>query len=171
MVGPLTNKINGIQEIPITYTGTDTNEINEFAKRNAKEYQNQTMRVIRLVGFALLLRKSTLDILGGFDERMGIGTFEDDDLSLRLVANGYKLLIAKDAFIHHIGNVSFIGAGGYATTGDHNQKIVSTTFEMTVPDHTTIDENLLDKIKSSSCILHVECGAGALGLKVQEQSK
>jgi O-antigen biosynthesis protein len=167
MVGPVTNRISGIQQIPVTYT--DNSGIDAFAQENSRKYKNETMRVIRLVGFSLILRKSTLDKLGGFDERMGIGTFEDDDLSLRLVANGYKLLIAKDAFIHHIGNVSFKGAGGYATTDDSNQRIVSTTFEMTVPDETTINESLIERIKSAANILHVECGAGAFGLKMQEE--
>lgn len=166
MIGPVTNRISGIQQIPVTYS--DNNEIDAFALENEINHRNETMRVIRLCGFSLLVRKSILDKLGGFDERMGIGTFEDDDLSLRLVANGYKLLIAKDAFIHHIGNVSFIGAGGYPATGDRNQRIVSTTFEMTVPDETTINEGLLERIRPVSNILHVECGAGSFGLKMQE---
>lgn len=169
MVGPVTNRISGIQQIPVTYT--ENSEIDEFAQENALNHKNETMRVIRLVGFSMLIRKAILDKLGGLDERMGIGTFEDDDLSLRLVANGYKLLIAKDAFIHHIGNVSFKGAGGYATTDDSNQRVVSTTFEMTVPDETTINESLIGRIKPASNILHVECGAGAMGLKMQEDGK
>lgn len=169
IVGPVSNRIHGIQQIPVTYE--KDSEINEFAREIARKNENETIRVIRLVGFSMLLRKSTLDKLGGLDERMGIGTFEDDDLSLRLVANGYKLLIAKDAFVHHIGNVSFIGAGGHAVTDDRNQRVVSTTFEMTVPDETTLNTALIDRIKVSSNILHVECGAGALGLKMQEEGK
>lgn len=65
----------------------------------------------------MLMRKASLDRLGGFDERMGIGTFEDDDLSLRFVSAGYKLLVARDAFIHHVGNASFKAAGGYPPGG------------------------------------------------------
>lgn len=170
MVGPVSNNVYGIQKIPVDYT--DPSGIDVFAARVRREFFGQTWRTIRLVGFSMLLRKAKLDRLGGLDERMGIGIFEDDDLSLRLVANGYRLLVAKDAFIHHIGNASFRAAGGYPPTGALNQSIASTTFGMTIPLETILNSSLLERLDSTSRkILHVECGAGAFGLWAQEQGK
>lgn len=168
MVGPVTNRINGVQQIPVDYT--EDAGILPFAARIRREYANQTQRMIRLVGFSMLMRKATLDELGGLDERMGIGTFEDDDLSLRLVAHEYRLLVARDAFIHHIGNASFTAAGGYPSTGPQNQNIASTTFGMTIPTETVLNEPLLKRLApDAKKVLQVECGAGAFGLWAQEQ--
>src|SRR5690606_37213027 len=163
MVGPVSNRISGIQQIPVDYE--NDSEIESFALQNSQKNAGQTLRVIRLVGFSMLLRKSTLDKLGGLEERMGIGTFEDDDICLRLVANGYKLMIAKDAFIHHLGNVSFKAAGGHPAIGDHNQRVVSTKYHMTVPDETVLNQDIIDWVSPrAKRIIHVECGAGAYGL-------
>lgn len=170
MVGPVSNRIHGVQQIPADYA--DPSGIDAFAARVRRDFAGQTQRMIRLVGFSMLLRKATLDRLGGLDERMGIGTFEDDDLSLRLIADGYRLLVAKDAFIHHIGNASFKAAGGYPSTGALNQAIASTTFGMTIPPETVLNTGLLERLKPDARrVLHVECGAGAFGLWAQEQGK
>jgi len=79
-----------------------------------------------------------------------------------------SLLIALDAFIHHIGNVSFIAAGGYPDIGDHNQRIVSTTYCLTVPEETMMNEELTGRIMpNAKRVLHAECGSGAYGLYAQ----
>jgi len=84
------------------------------------------------------------------------------------VVPGYFLLIAMDAFIHHIGNVSFIAAGGYPDNGDHNQRVASTTFCLTVPEETMMNEELAERIiTNEKRIIHAECGVGAYGLYAQ----
>lgn len=168
MVGPVSNNVSGMQAIPVTYQCDE--DINEFAVKTANSYKGLAFHTLRLVGFSMLTRKAILDQLGGFDERMGMGTFEDDDLSLRLVANGYRLLVAQDAFIHHIGSASFSVAGGYPSLGDRNQCIVSTTFGLTVPEETMLNQTLYEQIlPRATSLLHVECGAGCLGLKWRER--
>jgi Flp pilus assembly protein TadD len=59
----------------------------------------------------MLLRRATLDRVGWFDERFGHGNFEDDDLSLRLRLHGYRLVIARRAFLHHEGHATFRSLG------------------------------------------------------------
>lgn len=170
IVGPVTNRIDGKQQIAVDYD--DVSGIDAFAEKVAKEYAGQTWRVIRAVGFSMLMRKSSLDRLGGFDERMGIGTFEDDDLSLRFVADGYRLLVARDAFIHHFGNASFKAAGGYPPGGQKNQHTASCSAGMTVPDETVINERVTALVGEDALkVLHVECGAGAYGLLAEENGK
>ncbi len=44
-------------------------------------------------------------------EQYGIGWFDDDDYCLRAIAAGYRAVIAGDAFVHHYGGHTFLGAG------------------------------------------------------------
>lgn len=171
MVGPVTNRIHGPQQIPCAYEGNE--EMEAFAGQIAEKNRGKTRRALRLVGFSMLLRKSVLDQIGGLDERMGIGTFEDDELCMRLLVNGYKLVVAEDAFIHHIGNVSFTAAGGYGNTkGDQNQITVSSSYGMTLPEEAMIEDKVLSCFTGRErAVLHVDCGAGALGLKMMEEGK
>jgi glycosyltransferase involved in cell wall biosynthesis len=57
-----------------------------------------------LVGFALAVRRSVLEEVGLFDERFGLGTFEDTDLVLRIQEAGYRCRLANRAFIWHHGS-------------------------------------------------------------------
>lgn len=41
------------------------------------------------------------------DEQFTPGNFEDDDLSMRIIESGYKLMLCHDSFIHHFGGTSF----------------------------------------------------------------
>ena len=166
MVGPVTNRISGIQQIPVDYEGVDLPAIERFAEGRRCEFGGLTEPVTRLVGFSMLLRKSQLDALGGLDESMGIGTFEDDDLSLRLMANGYRLVIAKGAFIHHRGGASFSEAGGVPTRGDENQRIVSARYGLTVPDDVVQNKKVISFVDAhcAGTFVDVRCGCGANAL-------
>jgi hypothetical protein len=104
MTGPVTNYISGQQQIPVGYK--DSKDIEPFAKAHSESNKGVVEEVRRLVGFCLLVRRSLLEDIGSFDERYGLGNYEDDDLCLRAIRNGYKLLIARGAFIHHIGHAS-----------------------------------------------------------------
>jgi tetratricopeptide (TPR) repeat protein len=57
------------------------------------------------------VRRATFDEVGLFDERFGHGNFEDDDFCLRLRLHGYRLVIARRAFLHHEGHATFRALG------------------------------------------------------------
>lgn len=65
----------------------------------------------RLVGFCLAIRREVIDQIGGFDPRFGLGNFDDDDYSLRARISGWKLAIAEDCFVHHVGGATFAALG------------------------------------------------------------
>ena len=69
------------------------------------------MPVERLTGFCLLLRREVLEQIGGFDERYGLGFFDDDDLCVRAQKTGFELLLALNVFVHHFGSRTFAGLG------------------------------------------------------------
>lgn len=104
MVGPFTNYSSAHQGIKVTYTNLW--DLNKFAAQHAERLAGTVTEVRRLVGFCMLLKRSVQEEIGGFDERYGLGNYEDDDLCLRTALAGYRMLIANDAFIHHVGHVT-----------------------------------------------------------------
>jgi len=110
MTGPMSNCVSGPQHIPgLEFTSLD--DINAFAATCATQNAGQYQDVDRLVGFCLLIREEALKKVGLFDESFGIGNFEDDDYCLRARQAGYRLRIARDAFVFHYGSRTFLGMG------------------------------------------------------------
>jgi len=66
---------------------------------------SKTAYVDQLPGAAILIRKKVLDRIGIFDEDYQI-YFEDTDLCFRMKKAGYKLLLAPEAKIIHLGRQS-----------------------------------------------------------------
>lgn len=60
-----------------------------------------------LIGFALLIKRAAVAKTGDLDERFFPGNFEDNDYCTRLILNDYKLVLCKNSFIYHYGNMSF----------------------------------------------------------------
>jgi glycosyltransferase involved in cell wall biosynthesis/predicted SAM-dependent methyltransferase len=54
-----------------------------------------------LIGFCMLLRRSTLDEVGGVDETFDTG--DDIDLSIRFLKAGYIMIVDKSIFVYHHG--------------------------------------------------------------------
>jgi GT2 family glycosyltransferase/tetratricopeptide (TPR) repeat protein len=99
--GPYTNNCGHLQRIVPTYTTFDTLDL--FAEDFSTKATSD-LEVDMLVGFCVAVRRSVLDELGVFDERFGIGTFEDNDLCYRLRRSGYRLVIATRSYVHHHGS-------------------------------------------------------------------
>jgi GT2 family glycosyltransferase len=99
--GPYTNRAGHLQQIDPTYTGLETLDLfaEDFACRDVPDVD-----VDMLVGFCLAVKRPVWDEVGGFDERFGMGMYEDNDLSYRCRRAGYRLVIAARSFIHHAGS-------------------------------------------------------------------
>lgn len=101
------NNISNFQQIE-TDGYTDIAGLERFAEgynhTDPSKWEQRTM----LVGFCFLLRRSTYEQLGGFDEAFSPGNYEDADYSMRLLRAGYHLIYAGDTFIHHFGSASFV---------------------------------------------------------------
>lgn len=110
--GPRSNFVSGpqvVEEVP--YDPSRTADLQRFARDWRAGNRGRTSDVRRLVGFCLAVRRSALESLGGFDESFGIGGAEDDDLCLRLLDEGHRLVIAHESFVHHHGHRTFEGNG------------------------------------------------------------
>lgn len=110
-VGPCTNKISGPQQVPVNYAASDLDGMQDFARRVGVERRGQWFNLDRLVGFCLLVKGSALRRIGLLDEQFELGSFEDDDLCLRLLEAGYQLAVAADCFVHHFGSQTLLQLG------------------------------------------------------------
>jgi len=113
LVGPTSNHVGSAQQIDVDYR--HLNDLDGFAwTRHSQliaERQPLVQETDRLIGFCLLFRRSVLDAVGLLDEQFGIGCFEDDDFCRRARAAGFSAVIARSAFIHHFGSVTFQASG------------------------------------------------------------
>jgi GT2 family glycosyltransferase/Flp pilus assembly protein TadD len=109
LVGAVTNYASLPQQVSVDYHELD--RLEAFGSRRRREFAGKALPVPRLSGFCLLTRREVLDHIGGFDDRYGLGFFEDDDLCIRAREAGYQLLVALNVFIHHFGSRTFAGLG------------------------------------------------------------
>ena len=109
LVGPCSNFVSGPQQVETRYDSLA--DLDGFAWDWGGAHEGQRVDVNRLVGFCLLIKREVADAIGPLDEQFGIGCFEDDDYCLRAIQAGYRAVIARDAFIHHFGDRTFVGSG------------------------------------------------------------
>ncbi|MDD3205485.1 MAG: glycosyltransferase [Lachnospiraceae bacterium] len=76
----------------------------EYGIRNNIPMRHPYEKKVFLVGFALLLRRAALDEVGLLDIRFTPGTFEDEDIAIRLQQAGWKIILCKNSFIYHYGS-------------------------------------------------------------------
>ncbi len=111
MVGAVTNYASPPQQVEVDYDLASLDGLDDFAARRRANLGGQALEFSRLTGFCLLARREVLEEVGGFDERYGLGFFDDDDLCLRVRQAGYRLVVALDAFVHHFGSRTFAALG------------------------------------------------------------
>ncbi len=117
MVGPITNYISGRQAIKgVPYR--DEYGFAAFAKKVRDHNWDKVTPRRRVAGFAVLMRKSVYEEVGGLDETFGVGNFEDDDLCIKVSRRGYAIMVDESTFIHHFGNQTF-----KANKIDYNQNL------------------------------------------------
>jgi GT2 family glycosyltransferase len=109
LAGPCSNYVSGEQQVAASYDELEA--LDSFAWDWGKANAGMLTDTDRLVGFCLLIRREVVERIGLLDERFGMGSFEDDDYSRRALRAGYRAVIARDAFIHHFGGRTFVGAG------------------------------------------------------------
>jgi GT2 family glycosyltransferase/Tfp pilus assembly protein PilF len=107
---PVSNHVKGEAHILVGDFGRDAKQREEIA-RELTATATQLQDADTLAGLCLLIRRSTFDEIGLLDERFGHGNYEDDDLCLRLRMRGYRLAIARRAFLHHEGHATFRALG------------------------------------------------------------
>jgi len=120
LVGPYSDNVSGEQHLDASFDGPA--QLDGYAWDVAKRHAGQIMDNDRLVGFCLLIRREVIEQIGELDEHFGVGCFEDDDYCRRAMQAGFRAVIARDTFIHHVGGATFRAAGiDYAALMYENQ--------------------------------------------------
>lgn len=108
VVGPSTNKAVGQQVVALTveYEQRDIARAASLLLMKNAGYWSEAHRII---GFCMLIKKEVIEKTGMLDERFGPGGFEDYDFCLRVNQTGYKIVIANDVFVYHMGGRGYTG--------------------------------------------------------------
>ena len=109
MVVPTTNRLSNLETIPASYQ--DIRGMQCFAKRHNVSDPRRWEERERLINFVFGMPTDLLLHIGLDDIQMAYGYFTDDDLSLRIRRAGFKLINAKDTFVHHYGSASYSKIG------------------------------------------------------------
>ncbi|MEW6745863.1 MAG: methyltransferase domain-containing protein [Planctomycetota bacterium] len=120
-VAPSTNYAAGPQRVHIGEY-SDEAAMARLAREFTERRRGQIEDVEFVVGLCLLGRRSTFATLGPFDERFGNGNFEDNDYCLRARRGGWRIIVARDVFLHHHGSQTFRALGiDYAAQMERNR--------------------------------------------------
>ena len=171
--GAVSNHNENLQGIPFCYQNTD--QIQEYADKNNISDKARWEEKVFLIGYCLLIKREVIEKIGLLDEAYSPGYVEDNDLSIRILKAGYRLMLCHDCFIHH-----YLGSGFrkdlsrfypvlYANRATFLKKW---GFETIRFDEVKFDSlrilNEPDKQKSMN-ILELGCGIGVTLLKIKYQ--
>lgn len=108
-VVPSTSAVSNLQTIPISYGNID--EFKEFTiKNNVYNHLRHEQRVrlcnpVTIAPMSIFLRM-TLEMYEALMCNTNINSFPDDKCSFWMRRNGFKSILAKDAYCHHFGSVT-----------------------------------------------------------------
>lgn len=105
IVGPSTSYASTVQQVECDYR--TENDLYRLSEGIYDTNRHKAVELDKVVGVCMLMRRSMLEAIGLFDTRFGLGNYEDDDICLRARIGGYKVLWAKDVFVHHKGSQTF----------------------------------------------------------------
>ena len=122
LVGPCSNGVPGPQRV--SPGCKDLDNIDQFASEFYTQHRGQAQAVTVLVGFCMLIRREVVDRVGLLDESFGVGTYEDYDYCRRAAAEGFRLLIRRDVYVHHFSSVTLHASGiDVPKLLEHNRKL------------------------------------------------
>ncbi len=104
-VGATSNNVSNYQMVEESISSLE--EGYRFARKRNVVHAHAMEQKDYLVGFAVLIRRSVVDEIGGMDEQYKLGNFEDDDFGVRVLKSGHQNVLLHNVFIFHWGSESF----------------------------------------------------------------
>lgn len=164
-VSPVTNYGGYAQAVPVSYQSLD--EMHTYARDYNRSNPSCWEERIKLAGYCLMVKKAAIDSVGLLDETFSSGYLADDDYSFRLRTKGYKLMLCRDTFVHHVG----VPPAGPV---DYQHMLSKFTVKWGFnPVYSTIIRqdivNLIENPKTQALtVLEIGCACGATLLKIKD---
>ncbi|WP_075721637.1 glycosyltransferase [Roseburia sp. 499] len=181
--GSVSNNVVNYQQVPEQFTTLE--EWLAFAEQNNVEMEYPYEKKGWLVGFAMLIKRTAMNkilVAEGkekdavpevLDTRFSPGNYEDNDLSIRLLKNGYELLLCKNSFIFHHGGKSFGKQNEkYTKLLLENQKKLADKYGIDFIPYSYVEMALLDMIKPVKpdfSLLEIGCKLGASLARIESR--
>jgi GT2 family glycosyltransferase/precorrin-6B methylase 2 len=133
---------------------------------------------IRLMNFAMIYKRTLLNQVGIFDENLEFGNYEADDIGLRFIQSGCKLLVCFDSFLYSFGQPDYDTqkdgqAQEYLKRMKSNKEYFVEKWRINLNDDSNNREDMLGIInrgkKEAFNVLEIGCGCGALLLKLKSR--
>jgi Predicted glycosyltransferases len=105
MIVPICDASCNYQQIELPYRTMD--EMQSAAERYNVSNPDLWEERLKLSNYAGIYRGEILRALGGFDEAFNPGSYDDDAICFSIRRLGYKVILAKDTFVHHFGAKTF----------------------------------------------------------------
>ncbi|MGV8941732.1 MAG: glycosyltransferase [Lysobacter sp.] len=107
LVGPTTWPNGTANEAAIAVPYDDMAGMHEFAAEFIAANRGEAFDIPMLAFYCVGMHRTVMEQVGPLDEAYGIGMFEDDDYAIRVRNAGFRVICARDVFIHHVGRSSF----------------------------------------------------------------
>ncbi len=105
MVVPICDASCNYQQINFPYQTME--EMQTMAERYNVSNPDLWEERLKLSTYAGIYRTEIQKALGGFDEDFNPGCYDDDAICFSIRRMGYKVILAKDTFVHHFGARTF----------------------------------------------------------------
>ena len=169
-VGSVCNQNENMQGVDFTYDNLET--MQKLAEINNKLDSNKWEEKVFLIGFCLLIKREVIEKIKKLDVNYTPGYIEDNDLSLRIISLGYKLILCHDSFIHHYLGTSFRkDLDKFYPILNKNRQYFKRKWKFNTFCFDEIKNYSLPLIENPKKILEVNCGIGITLLNLKYKYK
>lgn len=101
-VGSVSNFADNKQQLDIKFDNKE--EYIKFGEKNNQPMNEALLERVTLSSFAMLIRRSVWDEVGGFSAELDGTGYEDEDLSVKILAAGKRLMLVRNSFVFRYEN-------------------------------------------------------------------
>ncbi len=159
-VGAVCNKDENRQGVDFSYNDFFT--MQKLAEKNNISNPKKWEEKVFLIGFCILIKREVINKVKKLDEKYSPGYVEDNDLSLRIINEGYKLILCHDCFIHHYLGTEFRkDLSNFYSILYKNRDYFYRKWKFNTFSFDEIKSASFPLIKNPINILELNCGIGA----------